>query len=110
VLIAAKLVAKQFPQVTLDELRHERELKRDPEKFTITLYQETESDIEQAAVWKQEDFYFVPDALLDFHIEQENKALRSALLPELDRDTIERLRFQEKIRGILTYIKADRQV
>src|SRR6266699_2117349 len=110
VLIAANRVAKQFPQVILYEFRHERELKRDPEKFTITLYHETESDAEQATVWKQEDFYFVPDAFLDFHIEQENKTLRSAILFELDRDTIERRRFQEKIRGILTYIKSDRHV
>ena len=80
VLIAAKDVATQYPQVTLYEFRHERELKRDPEKFTITLYNEPESDTEQAAIWKQADFYFVPDAFLDFHIEQENKTLRSALL------------------------------
>jgi hypothetical protein len=110
VLIAAKLVAKQFPQVSLYEFRHERELKRDPEKFTITLYKETESDAEEAAVWKQEDFYFVPDGFLDFHIEQENKTLRCAMLLELDRDTTERRRFQEKIRGILTYVKSDRHV
>jgi hypothetical protein len=102
VSIAANRVAKQYPQITLYKFRHERELKRDPEKFTITLYHETESDTEQAAVWKQEDFYFVPNGFLDFHIEQENKTLRSALLLELDRDTIERRRFQEKIRGILT--------
>ena len=110
VLIAAKHVATQYPQVSLYEFRHERELKRDPEKFTITLYKETESDTEQAAVWKQEDFYFVPDAFLDFHIEQEKKTFRSAILVELDRDTIERRRFQEKIRGILTYIKSERHV
>src|SRR5713226_2006863 len=110
VLIAAKLVEKQFPQITLYEFRHERELKRDPEKFTITLYRETESDNEEAVVWKQEEFYFVPDSFLDFHIEQENKTLRAAILLELDRDTTERRRFQEKIRGILTYIKSDRHV
>ena len=110
VLIAAKLVEKQFPQVSLFEFRHERELKRDPEKFTITLYHETESDTEEAKVWKQEEFYFVPDAFLDFHMEQENKTLRAAILLELDRDTTERRRFQEKIRGILTYIKAERFV
>ncbi len=110
VLIAAKCVEKQFPQITLYEFRHERELKRDPEKFKITLYHETESDTEEAVVWKQEDFYFVPDGFLDFHIEQENKTLRAAILLELDRDTIERRRFQEKIRGILTYIKSERHV
>src|SRR6266566_3607959 len=96
VLIAANLVEKKFPQITLYEFRHERELKRDPEKFTITLYHETDSDTEQAAVWKQEDFYFVPDGFLDFHIEQEGgKTLRAAILLELDRDTTERRRFQE---------------
>jgi len=110
VLIAAKQVEKQFPQVTLYEFRHERELKRDPEKFTITLYHETESDTEEAKVWKQEEFYFVPDAFLDFRMEQENKTLRAAILLELDRDTTERRRFQEKIRGILTYLKSDRHV
>jgi Replication-relaxation len=110
VLIAAKQVEKQFPQVTLYEFRHERELKRDPEKFTITLYHETESDTEEAKVWKQEEFYFVPDAFLDFRLEQENKTLRAAILLELDRDTTERRRFQEKIRGILTYLKSDRHV
>src|SRR5437868_10438631 len=93
VLIAAKLVETQVPQVTLYEFRHERELKRDPEKFTITLYKETESNTEEAKVWKQEDFYFVPDGFLDFHIEQETKTLRAAMLLELDRDTTERRRF-----------------
>src|SRR5258708_30857246 len=110
VLIAAKLVAKQFPQVTLYEFRHERELKRDPEKFTITLTKETEDETQEAVVWKQEEFYFVPDAFLDFQIEQEKKTYRSALLLELDRTPTERRRFQEKIRGILTYIKAERFV
>ncbi len=110
VLIAAKLVETQVPQVTLSEFRHERELKRDPEKFTITLYKETESNMEEATVWKQEDFYFVPDGFLDFRIEQETKTLRAAMLLELDRDTTERRRFQEKIRGILTYIKSERHV
>ncbi len=32
------------------------------------------------------------------------------MLLELDRDTTERRRFQEKIRGILTYVKAERFV
>src|SRR6266566_2186812 len=53
VLIAANLVVKQFPQVSLYEFQHERELKRDPEKFTITLYKETEDDAQEAVVWKQ---------------------------------------------------------
>src|SRR2546426_5650874 len=97
VLIAAKRVEKQFPQVSLYEFRHERELKRDPEKFTITLYKDAEDGTKEAVVWKQEDFYFVPDAFLDFRIEQGNKTYRSAILVELDRDTIERRRFQEKI-------------
>ncbi len=110
VLIAANGVVKQYPQVTLYEFRHERELKRDPEKFTITLYKEPEDDTKDAVVWKQEEFYFVPDAFLDFHIEQETKTYRCALLLELDRATTERRRFQEKIRGILTYVKSDRHV
>jgi hypothetical protein len=110
VLIAAHRVTTQFPQVSLYEFRHERELKRDPEKFTITLYKEAENETTEAVEWKQQDFYFVPDAFLDFHIEQENKTLRSAILVELDRATIERRRFQEKIRGLLTYIKSDRHV
>lgn len=110
VLIAASLVGKRFPQVSLYEFRHERELKRDPEKFTITLYHDTEDDTQEAVVWKQEAFYFVPDAFLDFRIEQENKTFRSAILVELDRDTTERRRFQEKIRGLLTYVKSERHV
>ena len=110
VLIAAKLVAKQYPQISLYEFRHERELKRDPEKFTITLYKETEDETQEPVVWKQEEFYFVPDAFLDFHIEQEKKTYRAEILLELDRDTTERRRFQEKIGGILTYIKAERFV
>lgn len=110
VLIAAKHVEDAFPQITLYDFLHERELKRDPEKFTITLYKETEDETKEAVVWKQQDFYFVPDAFLDFHIEQENKTLRSALLLELDRDTTERRRFQEKIRGLLTYVKSGRHV
>lgn len=56
----------------------------------------------------------LPDVLTNVDenilIEQENKTLRSALLLEVDRDTIEPRWFQEKIRGILTYIKPDRHV
>jgi hypothetical protein len=51
VLIAAKRVTKQFPQISLYEFRHERELKRDPEKFTITLYHEADNDIDPAQLF-----------------------------------------------------------
>jgi hypothetical protein len=110
VLLAACTLEKQYPAITLYGYLHERVLKRrEPIKVSyelLTTEGKQVRDKDQKPVL--ETMRLIPDAFLDFRIEQPDtsKTYRYCVLLELDRATIEEKNFRKKIRGLLVFIKS----
>jgi len=102
VLIACTNIEKSYPGIKLVKMIHERQLKLEPEKYPIGIFNE------QGKLVKEETFTLIPDAFVEFHIEHEKGRWRSCVLFELDRGTTEAKRFKKKIRAYLTYLKTGR--
>jgi hypothetical protein len=102
VLIAAANLEKHDPSITLYDMRHERFLKQEPDKYPIAIYDE------EGKLLRTEYYTLVPDGFLDFHIkdEERDKTYRRCILLEVDRGTEERKQFKRKIRGLLTFVKS----
>ena len=101
VLIAAATLEKHYPSIALYDMRHERFLKQEPDKYPIAIYDE------EGKLLRTEYYTFVPDGFLDFHIrdEEHEKTYRCCILLEVDRGTEERKQFKRKIRGLITFVK-----
>lgn len=87
VLIAAALLTRVVPEVTLVDMRHERTLRHYPVKVAIDGGRETMT--------------LVPDGWLDFHV---RASTRVSVLLELDMGTIEQKAFKRKLRGLLAFL------
>ncbi len=102
VLIACANMEKSFPQIKLARMIHERWLRLEPEKYPIGIFSE------DGKLLREEIFTLIPDAFVEFHIEQGTRRYRSCILFEVDRDTTEAKRFKKKIRAYITYLKTGR--
>ena len=110
VLIAATTLEKRYPAITLFDFVHERVLKRQ-EPITVScdvLTLEGKQVLGKDGKGVTETIRVIPDALLDFRIDQPDtsKTYRFCILLELDRATIEERNFRKKVRGLLTFIKS----
>ena len=110
VLIAATTLEKRYPAITLYDFVHERVLKRQKpitvSCVVLTLEGKRIFDKDEKPI--SETIRVIPDALLDFRIDQPDmsKTYRFCVLLELDRATIEEKPFRKKVRGLLTFIKS----
>jgi hypothetical protein len=86
VLIAAELLTRAVPQITLAQLLHERTLKRQPVRVTLP-------DGTTTAV--------IPDAWLELHVRSHTDRRRFPLAVELDRGTTEQRQWRRKVAGLL---------
>lgn len=94
VLLAAELLARHHPdRVRLDELRHERDLKRAPIRVTVT----TGGHPGQQAV--------IPDGWVNLAYPVARE--RHCLLLELDRDSEHQPRWKRKVHGLLALLLDD---
>ena len=110
VLIAATTLEKRYPAITLFDFVHERVLKRQ-EPITVSyevLTAEGKRVLDKDGKPVTETIRVIPDALMDFRIDQPDmdKTYRFCVLLELDRATIEEKNFRKKVRGLLTFIKS----
>ena len=102
VLIACATIEKSYPAIKVVRMVHERRLRLEPEKYPIGIFSD------DGRLIREELFTLIPDAFVEFHIEQETKRFRSCILFEIDRDTTEAKRFKKKIRAYITYLKTGR--
>lgn len=91
VLIAAELICRQFPEIVLNEVLHERVLKRQP------LYVE-DGDGGKVAI--------IPDGWLDLRL---GGSFQMCLALEVDQGTVEQKKWREKVRGLVGYAKGPYQ-
>ncbi len=89
-LISAKLLPKAIPQVSLEELRHERQLKREADRVTI---ERADGAKEQVAV--------IPDGWLDFSVlpPGRDRPIQFCIALERDRGSTEQKAFRQRIRA-----------
>jgi len=110
VLLAATILEKQYPAITLYGFLHERVLKRrEPVKVSFELLTSEGKQVRDKDDKPiLETMRLIPDAFLDFRIEQPDmdKTYRYCVLLELDRATIEEKNFRKKVRGLLAFIKS----
>jgi hypothetical protein len=108
-LISCTLIEKQYPAITLHSFIHERDLKRaNPVKVQFEKINSDGSKVlDSSGKVQYETMRIIPDAFLDFRIEQQDlgRRYRYCLLLELDRNTIEAKNFKRKVRGLLTLVK-----
>lgn len=94
-LIAAELLARSHPVIALEELRHERDLKREP------VYVEVRGEGVVARVG------VIPDGWLDLaHIGRNE---RFCFVVELDRGTTKRRKWQRKVAALLSFAQGPYQ-
>lgn len=95
-LIAASLLTRLEPSISLFDLRHEWYLKHTPLSVKVT------GDTQSGQ--KTETITVVPDAFLDFRFRVNGKYRGSPIWIELDRGTEAVKQFKRKIRGIITAV------
>jgi hypothetical protein len=109
-LIAATTLEKQYPAITLYACLHERVLKRrEPITVSYELLDASGKQVhDKDGKLVLETIRLIPDAFLDFRIDQPDmgKTYRYCVLLELDRATIEERNFRKKVRGLLAFIKS----
>lgn len=100
VLIAAFLLARDVPEITLVDVQHELVLKTEPCK--VTYLKTTNGQVREVSK------AFVPDGWLAIAVDTPpgRKPRRFGIWLEVDRGTVERKQFKEKVRAILEYIKS----
>lgn len=91
VLMALELLCRQFPQIVLNEVLHERVLKRQP------VYVE---DGERGRI------AIIPDSWLDLRL---SNSEQMCFTLELDQGTVEQKKWRRKVRGLLAYSKGPYQ-
>lgn len=94
VLIAAELLTRTVPQITLAQLIHERALKRQP--FRVALPDGTTQPV-------------IPDAWLDLQVGTHTQRRRFPLAVELDRGTTEERTWRRKVAGLLRWARGPYQ-
>jgi DNA-binding PadR family transcriptional regulator len=92
VLIAAALVDRLVPEISLAGFRHDLDLRRAAERVEIT----------QGS--RRELLTVIPDGWLDFHLQVDGRSERSPILLEVDRGTKAVRDFKRKLRALLAYI------
>ncbi len=98
VLIAARLLTRSLPEITLASMQHDLDLKKSPAKFTYERRMPDGYKIDEKAT-------IVPDAWLDFRLTQPNteKKRRKCIVLELDRGTTSMTPFKQKLRAYVHY-------
>ncbi len=99
VLIAARRLSKEAPDISLEAMRHDLDLKKIPAKVE---YLRRLPDGEK----EEETVKIVPDAWLDFHLHlaNTNKKRRKCIIIELDRGSETNVaEFKKKIRAYVHY-------
>ena len=89
-LISASLLAKGDPRIRLEQLRHERQLKREPDRVEV---ERADGVREQVAV--------IPDGWVQFFVlpEGQERPLEFAIALERDRGTTDQKAFRQRIRA-----------
>ena len=87
-LISCYELERRHPEVEVREMRHERDLKREP--FRVEDSQEGKIVV-------------CPDAWVDLRLRQADETVQSCLVLELDRGTEEERKFRHKVRGMVTW-------
>lgn len=90
-LIAAMLLQKDYPALSLDSFLHERTLKHQPYKFT----------------WQNHPITLIPDAYIVFGLNREERRAHFPLLLEHDRATEEKQHFRQRIRAYIALLKGE---
>ena len=93
-LIAARLLSKEVPYISLVEMRHDLDLKKTPVKVTVERRMPYGDRID-------EKITVIPDAWLDFRMDVLH--LRRCIVVELDRGTISIAPFKQKLRSLFAY-------
>ena len=93
-LIAARLLNKEVPYISLVEMRHDLDLKKTPVKVTVERRMPYGDRID-------EKITVIPDGWLDFRMDVLN--LRRCIVVELDRGTTSIAPFKQKLRSLFAY-------
>ena len=93
-LIAARLVERSVPSISLVDMRHDLDLKKTPVKVTVERRLPYGDRIDEKVT-------VIPDGWLDFRqrIEGQEKRKRRCIVVELDRGTTSIAPFKEKFRA-----------
>ena len=97
-LIAAKLLPRFVPQITLASMFHDLELKKEPVKVTVDRRMPGGERVDEKVT-------IIPDGWLDFRYSMDNtsKPKRRCIVLELDRGTTSMTPFKQKIRAYYSY-------
>jgi hypothetical protein len=110
VLIAAQLLERQYPAITLHAFKHERVLKQE-EPITVTVQKRTLDGkivLGKDSKPAMQTIKMFPDLFLDFRIYQEDrdKPYRCCRFLEIDKDTEGQTKIRRKVRAYLEFVKS----